>query len=370
MSLLIHRQEIANDRDLVDVRSRAMAIAAELGFPLREQTQIAAALSEIGRNALIHAGNGEIQFALEPADAPRRLTMRVADRGPGIPDVASAQIVIRREPGAGRGMGMVAAQRLVDRFAIESVPGKGTSVEMAKDLPVRADAPKDMAARVQQVAKSVRPEDPIRMVQAQNRELLTSLASERERQEDLRRLNQELEETNRGVVALYSELDEKAEYLRRASDLKSRFLSHMSHEFRTPLSSILALSRLLLDQTDGPLMGEQQKQVTYIRKSAEGLLELINDLLDIAKVEAGKLSVNCTTFALADMFGGLRGALRPLMTRDTVSINFEQRGESPELYTDEGKVAQILRNFIANAIRFTEEGSITVASRYHADRDL
>ncbi len=143
-----------------------------------------------------------------------------------------------------------------------------------------------MAARVQQVAKSVRPEDPIRMVQAQNRELLTSLAAERERQEDLRRLNQELEETNRGVVALYSELDEKAEYLRRASDLKSRFLSHMSHEFRTPLSSILALSRLLLDQTDGPLMGEQQKQVTYIRKSAEGLLELINDLLDIAKVEA------------------------------------------------------------------------------------
>jgi len=372
MTLLVHRQSIANDRDLVDVRSRAMAIAAELGFAVREQTQIAAALSEIGRNALAHAGKGEIQFGLEPEDAPRRFTMLITDHGPGIPDIDSAQIGIRPTPGAGRGMGMVAAQRLVDRFHITSTPGKGTSVEMAKDLPVRAEsrATKEIANRVQRAAKSVRPEDPIQLMQSQNRELLTSLAAERERQEDLARLNQELEETNRGVVALYAELDEKAEYLRRASDLKSRFLSHMSHEFRTPLSSILALSRLLLDQVDGPLVQEQQKQVTYIRKSAEGLLELINDLLDIAKVEAGKLSVNCTTFALADMFGGLRGALRPLMTRDTVNIGFEQKGESPQLYTDEGKVAQILRNFIANAIRFTEEGSITVTSRYHTDRDL
>ena len=371
MTLLVHRQPIANDRDLVDARARAMAIAAELGFPLREQTQIATALSEIGRNALAHAGNGEIEFALEPEIAPRRLTMRVSDRGPGIADIGSAQIGIRRDPASGRGMGLIAAQRLVDEFRIESAPGKGTSVEMAKDLPGRGGVAKDLARRAQQVAESVRTEDPIHVVEVQNRQLLTSLAAERERQDDLARLNQELEETNRGVVALYAELDEKAEYLRRASDLKSRFLSHMSHEFRTPLSSILALSRLLLDQTDGPLMAEQHKQVTYIRKSAESLLELINDLLDIAKVEAGKLSVNCTRFALGDLFGGLRGALRPLMTRDTVSIHFEQKGAaSPELNTDEGKVAQILRNFIANAIRFTEEGSITVTSRYHDDRDL
>jgi signal transduction histidine kinase len=368
MTLLGHRQEIGNDRDLVEARSRAMAIAAELGFHQREQTQIATALSEIGRNALAHAGSGEIQFALEPADAPRRLTMRITDKGPGIPDVSSAQVGIRRDPAAGRGMGLIAAQRLVDRFRIESTPGAGTSVEMAKDLPGRA--PKDISGRLQRVAEGVRAEDPMRVMKEQNRQLLSSLAAERERQDDLVRLNQELEETNRGVVALYAELDEKAEYLRRASDLKSRFLSHMSHEFRTPLSSILALSRLLLDQVDGPLMPEQQKQVTYIRKSAEGLLELINDLLDIAKVEAGKLSVNCTSFALADLFGGLRGALRPLMSRETVTIQFEQKGESPDLHTDEGKVAQILRNFIANAIRFTEEGVISVLSCYHADRDL
>jgi signal transduction histidine kinase len=368
MSRVVYRQAIGSDRDLVEARSRAMMIAGELGFQVREQTQIATALSEIGRNALTYAGRGEIEFALE-SGRPNLLTMRVSDHGPGMPDPADAQAMPR--DGNARGMGLIAARKLMDRFAIESSGGKGTVIVMAKELPRHAVGDVEgLVPLLQKVAKTVPPADPVRTVQDQNRQLLDALTSERERHEELARLNQELEETNRGVVALYSELDEKAEYLRRASDLKSRFLSHMSHEFRTPLSSILALSRLLLDQVDGPLLAEQQKQVTYIRKSAEGLLELINDLLDIAKVEAGKLSVNCTDFSVADMFGGLRGALRPLMTRETVGIDFEEEGELPELHTDEGKVAQILRNFIANAIRFTEEGSIEVAARYHADRDL
>ena len=108
------------------------------------------------------------------------------------------------------------------------------------------------------------------------------------RQEDLQRLNQELQDTNRGVVALYAELDERADHLRRADELKSKFLSHMSHEFRTPLNSILALSRLLLGHSDGPLTAEQETQVRFIRKAAENLTELVDDLLDLANVEAGK----------------------------------------------------------------------------------
>ena len=90
-------------------------------------------------------------------------------------------------------------------------------------------------------------------------------------------------------MALYAELDEKADHLRRADEMKSRFLSNMSHEFRTPLNSILALSRLLLDRLDGELTAEQEKQVAFIRKAAEDLSELVNDLLDLAKVEAGKI---------------------------------------------------------------------------------
>ena len=91
------------------------------------------------------------------------------------------------------------------------------------------------------------PADAMEEIRQQNQQILLQMDELRSRQEDLERLNQELQDTNRGVVALYAELDERADHLRRADELKSKFLSHMSHEFRTPLNSILALSRLLLD---------------------------------------------------------------------------------------------------------------------------
>ena len=180
----------------------------------------------------------------------------------------------------------------------------------------------------------------------------------------MQQLNRELEDTNRGVVALYAELDERADHLRRADELKSRFLSNMSHEFRTPLNSILALSRLLLARSDGELTPEQEKQVHFIRKAAENLTELVNDLLDLAKVEAGKTVVTPVEFAVADLFGALRGMLRPLLVGDAVALVFEDAaGHAAELYTDEGKVSQILRNFISNAIKFTERGEVRVWAR-------
>src|SRR6202012_3561547 len=166
---------------------------------------------------------------------------------------------------------------------------------------------------------------------------------------------------NRGVVALYAELDERAEQLRKASELKTRFLSHMSHEFRTPLNSILALSRLLLDHIDGALAPEQERQVGYIRRSAESLLELVNDLLDLSKVEAGKVEVKASPFTVGSLFGALRGALKPLLTSPSVELIFDGAEHMPELVTDESKVAQILRNLISNALKFTEKGEVRVS---------
>src|SRR5689334_5485678 len=96
----------------------------------------------------------------------------------------------------------------------------------------------------------------------------------RERLEQIDRLTRELDETNRGVVALYTELDDRAEELRQVAELKSRFLSYMSHEFRTPLGSIRSLTRILLDRMDGPLTAEQEKQVRFIQSSAEELAEI------------------------------------------------------------------------------------------------
>jgi CheY-like chemotaxis protein/two-component sensor histidine kinase len=166
-------------------------------------------------------------------------------------------------------------------------------------------------------------------------------------------------------VALYAELDEKASHLRRADEMKSRFLSNMSHEFRTPLNSIFALSGLLLDRADGELTSEQDKQVGFIRKGAETLLELVNDLLDLAKIEAGKVEVQPVDFEVANLFSALRGMLRPLLVTQSVGLIFEDPGQIPCLYNDEGKLSQILRNFISNALKFTEQGVISVAATFN-----
>ncbi len=178
--------------------------------------------------------------------------------------------------------------------------------------------------RIVQELTSRPPVGPNEELQQQNQELLRALSDLREaRQDELQRLNRELEDTNRGVVALYAELDEKADHLRRADDMKSKFLSNMSHEFRTPLNSIRALSRLLIDRTDGELNEEQAKQVGFIAKAADDLTELVNDLLDLAKIEAGKTEVRPVEFSVANLFSALRGMLRPLLVSEEVRLVFE-----------------------------------------------
>jgi hypothetical protein len=259
----------------------------------------------------------------------------------------------------------VNARRLVDHFEFDSARGRGTRVTLGQRLP-RGAGRAPAAAALQSAAlrlQSGRP-DPLNVVLQQNRELVESLASLHDREREAARLNRELEETNRGVVALYSELDEKAEQLRAASEMKTRFLSQMTHEFRTPLNSVIALSRLLLDRVDGELNAEQARQVEYVRRAAQGLLDMVNDLLDLAKVEAGKVDVRPVEFAVEDLFAALRGALKPLQANSQVDLVFRAADGLPPVYADEAKVAQVLRNFIANALRFTDAGRVTVAPRW------
>jgi signal transduction histidine kinase len=147
-------------------------------------------------------------------------------------------------------------------------------------------------------------------------------------------------------------------------------LSNMSHEFRTPLASILGLAGILLDRLDGDLTEEQEKQVSHIKASAESLLRLVNDLLDIAKIESGKTDVTPSAFTVEDIFRALRGTFRPLLKPDGVNLVFEEPGGIPMLYTDEGKISQILRNFVSNAIKFTDSGSVTVSARAATAKDI
>jgi signal transduction histidine kinase/CheY-like chemotaxis protein len=360
MSKTLLSLEIRLEHDVVLARQRARQLAGLLAFETQDQTRLATAVSEITRNAFQYAGGGKVEFLVE-AQVPPTFLIRVSDRGPGIKDI-QAILDGRYSSPTGMGVGMVGVRRLMDRFVVESVPGRGTTVLLGKTLPRRAPVlTSENLARVMDELARGAPQDPFAEVRQQNQELLQALEELSRRQEQLTQLNRELEDTNRGVVALYAELDEKADYLRRVSEMKSRFLSNMSHEFRTPLNSILSLARILLERLDGELAPEQEKQVTFIRKAAEDLSELVNDLLDLAKVEAGKVIIRPQEFDVGSLFGALRGMLRPLLSHNTaVSLVFEEPSGLSLLNTDDSKISQVLRNFISNALKFTERGEVRV----------
>lgn len=179
---------------------------------------------------------------------------------------------------------------------------------------------------------------------------------------ELQALRDELAETNQGVVALYAELDDNAARLREASELKSRFLSYMSHEFRTPLGSIRSLTRILIDRLDGDLTAEQERQVRFIADAATELTEMVNDLLDLAKVEAGRVTISPAWFEMVDLFSALRGMFKPILSTNSVSLVFEEPVGIPPVFSDDKKVSQILRNFVSNALKFTLEGEVRVSA--------
>jgi signal transduction histidine kinase/CheY-like chemotaxis protein len=368
MSLPIVSLELRFDDDAIAVRQVARKIAGLLGFDGRDQTRIATAVSEIARNAYTYATGGRVDFLLQGRSVPQLFEIRVSDRGPGIADLRRVLEGGHRSS-SGTGNGITGARRLMDQFHIDSAP-TGTVVLLKKILP--RSAPVVTPDGVRTIGETIVRGSPLGLideVRQQNRELLQTLEELRARQEELLRLNGELEDTNRGVVALYAELDEKADHLRRADELKSRFLSNMSHEFRTPLNAIRALTHVLLQKIDGPLTPEQETQIGYIRKGADELAELVEDLLDLAKVEAGKIVIRPAQFEVPTLFSSLRGMLRPLLVNDAVSLTFDASNDLPPLHTDESKVSQILRNLLSNALKFTERGEVRVSASRAPDDD-
>ncbi|WP_447650103.1 sensor histidine kinase [Pseudomonas abietaniphila] len=199
---------------------------------------------------------------------------------------------------------------------------------------------------------------------------LDESAELRQLRDEASALRAELEETNQGVLALYAELDMQADQLREASDLKSRFLSYMSHEFRTPLGSILSIASLLSDELDGPLSPEQHKQVAFVSTAARELSDMVDDLLDLAKIEAGRISISPAWFDMLDLFSALRGMFRPIVDTSAVDLIFEAPVGLPRLYTDDKKLAQILRNFISNSLKFTQRGEVRVSASLAGEHEI
>ena len=352
------------ETDFLLARQRAKQIAALLGFELQDQTRIATAVSEIARNAWEYGNGGQVDFLLDPsgshASVPA-LRIVITDRGPGIPNLEEIWSG-GYQSSTGMGIGLLGARRLIDELDVTSSP-VGTRATLIKLLPRNAPPPPTLADLATVLASTVPGAKTASIaLQDQNQELLALLGDLRARESELRALNSELEDTNRGVLVLYAEIADKAQAVQQASEMKTRFLSGVTHELRTPLNSIVSLARLMLGHSDGPLNPEQEKQVNFILRSAQNLTEMVNDLLDLAKIEAGKSSTVISTFSVESLFAGLRGMFRPLATNPNVKLVFKVPDQPLELLSDEGKLSQILRNFISNALKFTEQGTVTVTA--------
>jgi signal transduction histidine kinase len=352
MSQRILTVAIEGDTDMVLVRQRARQISKLLGFAKQDQVRIATAVSEMARAAV--AGGAAARAAFVLGDSHTRQQLEVTVTAPQAAPAGS-------EGAAMADTALVTAHRLMDGCSRDDA-GAGFAVRMRKALPPQLPVSPVKLAQVSAELASTPAGNSYEEVRQQNQELVETLAELRERQQDLISLTRELEDTNRGIVALYAEIEDKAEHLRRADEMKSRFLSNTSHELRTPLSSIRALSKLLLARMDGELTEEQERQVYLIERTATEMSELVNDLLDLAKIEAGRVEPQTAPIVIDNLFRALKGMMRPLVDGERVELVFDNDGIGDAFESDEGMLSQILRNFISNALKFTEQGSVRVSA--------
>jgi HAMP domain-containing protein/CheY-like chemotaxis protein/signal transduction histidine kinase len=215
-------------------------------------------------------------------------------------------------------------------------------------------------------------------LEAQATTLRTSEELLKDQQEELQQVNEELEEKasllaeqNRKVESKNEEvegarvaLEEKAEQLALSSKYKSEFLANMSHELRTPLNSLLILARLLSENKDGNLTPKQVEFAQTILTSGSDLLNLINDVLDLSKVEAGKMDVNPTEIRLADIKEFVERSFNQLADQKGLGFHVDVTADLPQaLFTDGGRLQQVLKNLLSNAFKFTEQGDVTLTVR-------
>ncbi|GAA2278100.1 hypothetical protein GCM10010145_58940 [Streptomyces ruber] len=271
-----------------------------------------------------------------------------------------------------------AARLLDDSRLLTSDDGGRHELVLAQAVPVPAASVAGLAADVRgRLAGTDTAADLIEALRTQNGQLLAALEESQHQQEELTRLNAELEETNAGVVALYSELaseleetnsgvvalyaelEDKTRQLELAHEYKTRFWANVSHELRSPVNSVIALARLLLDSGADPLSDEQRQQVALVHASGSTLLALVDELLDVAKAESGRLEPHPAETDLRALLHQLRGTLQGT-AQPGVDLCIPDHIQRGPLVTDEVMLTRILRNVLSNALKFTVEGSVTL----------
>ncbi|MES3036847.1 MAG: ATP-binding protein [Bdellovibrionota bacterium] len=363
----IFKMQIRFEPDIVTARQRARSIAEIVKLDRQDQARLATAVSELARNIFQYAKTGRVEFFISYGIS-QKLYVILSDAGPGISSIDKILSGNYVSP-SGMGVGITGSRKLMDFFQVET-NAQGTTIAIGKDIPQRImPMTKNDVANIALSLSRNESENPFEEIQRQNQDLLRILEQLTASEAELSQVNRELAETNRGVVALYAQLDEKAKSLeiahqdaQAANEAKTRFLSNMSHEIRTPLGIVQGFADLALNPeiTDS----ERKSYLETIKRNSQNLTKLIGEVLDLAKIEAGKIEIERTTFSLPDMISEITSALGPQADSKGVMLTFTSEILSPEFVnTDHVRLRQIFMNLVGNALKFTEKGKVEILTR-------
>jgi signal transduction histidine kinase len=343
---------LRTQEDVLLTRRRARDLAALLQFTPAEQIALSTAVWEVARLAERH-GEAELAVVESTPSVAVRVTVTGVPRG-ALSDSAE-----------GAPLSLDALRRLVDDVEARDARGR-TTVQLTAAAGPDAWIPgvDDLELVLRSLTRhdtTAGGPDIVDELRQQNFELLTTLSTLREREQELVDLNAELGDTNRAVTALYAELETQAFELRRRAEANARFLSTLTHELRTPLYAARGMTEAIL-RDHAPLGHALRDDVALVDGAMVEALDLVNDHLDLAKLAAGRVTMRLADVDVAELFATLRAIMTRLPGHAGVELVFDDAPGLPVLHTDGFKLSQILRNFIVNALKFTEAGQVRVSA--------
>lgn len=205
-------------------------------------------------------------------------------------------------------------------------------------------------------------------LQVQAEELQVQTEELQAQTEELQAMNEESRQQSEELKEQNLELEAQQQQVEEANRLKSEFLSNMSHELRTPLNSVNALSRVLILQAKQKLSREEVNFLEIIERNGKHLLSLINDILDLSKIEAGKMDISLNHFSIKNLIENIMESIAPLAREKNLTLKLQLSEDLPEIESDESRVFQILQNIVANGIKFTEHGSVMISAESNEEQ--
>jgi signal transduction histidine kinase len=350
---------VRRESDIVKVRDRVRRLAREMGFDQTTQIKITTAVSELTRNIYEYARSGAITLAVAewgPRAAGLQITAR--DSGPGI-DRATIDSIMSGgfQSQHGLGVGLAGTRRLMDDFEIESGDSEGTRVSVIKWLPPAEAA--EVKGRVEDLREQFAAdidESAVEELEQQNRDLVAVLNELEEKREELERLNRELNQSNR-------ELEEANAKLRELAELKEEFLALTTHDLRSPLTVISGVISFFSSGRLGELTPEQKNMVSMMERNTHNLIELVNDLLDSAKIDSGTLQLDLAPVEAAPLVAEVFESMEPLARQKGIALAQDAPADLPHVLADRPKLRRALVNLVSNALKFTpREGRVTLSA--------